>query len=213
MRDDVDKYELTLPSQRTINSLVPRTSNFAAALRRPDTGGIFGSKVARWRANSQARALKALANRSYAEAEYFDALVQLIDSYIKAAGAADTLQELPEILALDRAKRRVDRAEQYLENSHGRVLAKHRRVVELARAQHEALNAEHAFRSQRELYELDSERDAEFPFSEPENTPHYSASMMDDPMPEEEYVLMAARILRKRRTAVVPAQGARQRHR
>lgn len=213
MSDDANKYELTLPSQRAINSTVPRTSTFAAALRRPDTGGILSSTVARWRANSEARALKALANRSYAEAEYFDALVQLIDSYIRAASAADTLQELPEILALDRAKRRADRAEEYLESSHGRVLAKHRRAVELAHAQHEALNAEHAFRSQRALYELDAELNAEFSFNEPEATPRYSASMTDDAMPEEEHVLMAAKILRKRRTAAVGTPAARLRYR
>jgi hypothetical protein len=71
------RYKLTLPSQATINALVPSISTFAASLRRPDTGGIFSSKVARWRANCQTRALKALANRSYAEAKYFDALVGL----------------------------------------------------------------------------------------------------------------------------------------
>jgi hypothetical protein len=194
MTDDADEYEVILPAERPTNTVVSRTSAFAAALRRPDTGGVFASKATRWRIENQTRALKAMAKRAYAEADYFDAQVQLIDSYIRAAGAADMLQELPAILALDRIRRKADRAEDGLELAHRRTLAKHRRAVELARARQQTRNADQAWQAARERYEPASQRDGEF-FCD-QSRPRRAST--DDAAPSEEHVLMAARILRQR---------------
>jgi hypothetical protein len=185
----------------------------AGALRRPHTGGGFSSKIVRWRAENQARALQALANRAYAEAEYFDAQVQLIDSYIAAACAADTLRDLPDILALDRARRKAQRAEAHQDMSHARAMAKHRRAAELARAEHDALNAKHALQNQRDVYEFESNIRGQSNFYEQGSASREAPPTRDDPIGEEEHILMAARILRRRRTAVTVSPTERVRYR
>jgi hypothetical protein len=153
--------------------------------------------------------LRALANRSYAEAEYFDAQVQLIDSYMGAARAADVLQELPEILALDRATRQAARAEQYLDIAHGRALAKYARSAELAQAKLEAFAVKQACRGQQRSMRHD---EAGFNTAA-EDADTHPESMSDDGLPDEEDVIIAAKVFRRRRppTAGSPAARLRQR--
>jgi hypothetical protein len=213
MSDDEYGNELSIPSHRAISPVPPRGAAFAGTLRRPNTGGGFSAKIVRWRAENQARALQALANRAYAEAEYFDAQVQLIDSYIAASCAADTLRDLPDILALDRARRKAQRAEAHQDIAHGRALAKHRRTAELARAEHDALNAKHALQNQRDLYEFESSVRAQSSFYERESASRGAPPTRDDPIGEEEHILMAAKILRRRRTAVTVSPTERMRYR
>ena len=213
MSDDEHGYDVSVPSHRAISPAAPRGTALAGTLRRPDTGGGFSSKIVRWRAESQARALQALANRAYAEAEYFDAQVQLIDSYIAAAFAADTLRDLPDILALDRARRKAQRAETHQQIAHGRAVAKHRRAAEVARAEHDALNAKHALQNQRDLYEFESSGRAQSSFFEQESASRGAPPTRDEPISDEEHVLMAAKILRRRRTAVTVSPTERVRYR
>jgi hypothetical protein len=213
MSDDDYRYDVSVPSHRAISPAAPRGAALAGTLRRPHTGGGFSSKIVRWRAESQARALQALANRAYAEAEYFDAQVQLIDSYIAAACAADTLRDLPDILALDRARRKAQRAEAHQDIAHGRALSKHRRAAELARAEHEALNAKHALENQRDLYEFESSIRAQSNFYEQESPTREAPPTTEDMVPQEEHILMAAKILRRRRTAVTVSPTERMRYR
>ena len=180
------------------------------SLARPAVSGVIGATVTRWRAEREARALRALANRSYAEAEYFDAQVQLIDSYIGAARAADVLQELPEILALDRATRQAARAEQYLDIAHGRALAKYARSAELAQAKLEAFAVKQACRGRQRSIQLDEAASAH-PSAEDANT--YPESMSDDGLPDEEDVIIAAKVLRRRRPPTAGSPSARLRQR
>ena len=121
------------------------------SVARENPGGIISSALTRWEANRHARVFDALATRTRAEADYFDAQTGAIDSYIKRARVYHRLAELPETLATDRARRQADRGEELREIQHQRELADHRRMTELAHVQSVLVDAQQALRAQREF--------------------------------------------------------------
>jgi hypothetical protein len=129
-----------------------RNGNGAELTRvtRIDPGDAISSTLMRWEATRHARTFSALAERTRAESEYFDAQTQAIDSYIRRGRAAYRLAELPEILATDRHRRRAERLEELREIEHAAQLAESRRAVERAQAHGVLVDAEQALRAQRE---------------------------------------------------------------
>ncbi len=121
-------------------------------------GGIIESTLTRWEAQRHARTIDAMAVRTRAEAGLFDAQTQVIDSYVKRQRAGYRLQELPEILTNDRARRRTERADELREAQHKYELAELRRLGEIAHAETALVDAQQQLKAQRDYgyttYEL-----------------------------------------------------------
>ena len=66
----------------------------------------------RWTAERDARTLTAIAARTRAEGDLFEAQSEAMESFIKRQRVLGHVQELPEIIATDRARRRAERAEE-----------------------------------------------------------------------------------------------------
>jgi hypothetical protein len=152
-----EKYEILPPSRG--GAPVRRDNNVAVASRpRVNPGGIIESTLTRWEANRHSRTIGAVAARTRAEADLFDAQTQALASYGKRQEAAFRLRELPEILANDLARRRVDRAEDLRRVQHQHELSETRRMTELAQAQVVLVDAQQALAAQRDhgytTYEL-----------------------------------------------------------
>jgi len=150
-----------IPPRRA--SLPARPTSAPVAMSpRVNPGGIVSSTLTRWHANSQNRALTAMAGRTRAEADLYEAQSQAIESYVKRDRAAARLQELPEMIAADRAKRRAARAEELRELYHQHELASVRRMTELTRAEVVLEDARQALKAQRDhgygVYELEWQR-------------------------------------------------------
>jgi hypothetical protein len=126
---------------------------------RMNPGGIVSSTLIRWEANRHARAISAVAERFRAEANLFDAQTQALESYVKRQRAGARVQELPEITATDRARRRAERADELRQAQHQYEVAETRRMTELAHANCVLVDAQQALKAQQEngsgSYELE----------------------------------------------------------
>ena len=142
--------EIIPPSRLPANTGHGAGRELSSYVARENPGGIISSTLTRWEAERHARVYGALAARTRAEADYFDAQSGAIESYIKRAKAGYRLAELPEILATDRARRRADRAEELREIQHQRDLAETRRRTEMAHLQSTLVDAEQALQAQRD---------------------------------------------------------------
>ena len=143
------KYEITPPPRRDV---VRRRDTAVTIVTPPrvDPGGIIASALTRWEATRHARTISTVTKRTRAETELFDAQSQLVDSYVRRQRAGYRLQELPEILAGDRARRREERSEELRELHHRRETSELQRMTELAHAQRVLVDAEQALKAQRE---------------------------------------------------------------
>lgn len=131
-----------LPARRS-GELVP------ASPPRVDPGGLVSSTLTRWEANRHSRAISAIAERTRSEANLFDAQTQVLESYTKRQRAAARVQELPEIIANDRAIRRAERADELRQAHHRYELAEVRRQTEIAHADRALVDARQALQAQR----------------------------------------------------------------
>lgn len=132
---------------------VPARATESAAVLAPsriNPGGLVNSTLMRWEANRQARTLTAVAGRIRAESELFDAQCQALESYGKRQRAAARIEELPEIIAADRARRRAERAEEVRALLNQHQLAESRRMTESAHAERVLVDAQQALQAQRE---------------------------------------------------------------
>ena len=151
-----DKYEILPPAR---GALARRDNNsIVASPPRVNPGGMIQSTLTRWEANRHARTLGALAARTRAEGDLFEAQTQAISSYVKRQEAAFRLQELPEVLSNDRARRRVERAEELRRVEHQHEVAEINRQTEIARIEAVLVDAQQALRAQHDFgyttYEL-----------------------------------------------------------
>ena len=133
-----------VPTRRSDAALVP------TAPPRVNPGGPVSSTLTRWEANRHSRAISAIAERTRAEAGLFDAQTQALESYVKRQRAGARMQELPEIIANDRAIRWSERAEQLRQAQHQHELAETRRQTELTNADRVLVDARQALQAQRE---------------------------------------------------------------
>jgi len=147
-----------LPPLRTLPTKTRETATPTIVPSRVQPGGIIDSTMMRWEANRHARAFTAVAGRTRAEADLFDAQTQLVEAYGGRQRAVARLQELPEIISNERAKRRVERAEELRQVEHRHELTEARRMTEIAHAETTLVDAQQALRAQREhgytTYEL-----------------------------------------------------------
>jgi hypothetical protein len=104
----------------------------------------------RWEANRHTRAISAVAERTRAEANLLDAQTQVLESYTKRQRAAALVQDLPEIIANDRAIRRAERSAELRQTHHKQELAEARQKTEMAHADRALVDARQALRAQRE---------------------------------------------------------------
>jgi hypothetical protein len=133
-----------LPARRADDAFLP------AEPPRSDTGGIVQSTLTRWEAARHARAIGAVTERTRAQAGLFDAQSQALESYVKRQRAGARVQELPEMIATDRAKRRAERADEMRQAQHQYELAENRRLAEVAHATRVLVDAQQALKAQRE---------------------------------------------------------------
>lgn len=142
------KVEIIPPDR----SLAKRSLNGIATVARARTnpGGLVSSTLTRWEANGQTRAISAVAERTRAEADLFEAQTQALESYVKRQAAAARVEELPEIIAAERAGRRAARAEELRQMQNKYNVAQLRRQTELARAEAILEDARQALNAQRE---------------------------------------------------------------
>lgn len=140
-----------LPAQKSETAMV-------AAPPRVDPGGIVSSALMRWEADRHARTLTAVAARTRAETSLFDAQTNALESYIKRQRAIARVQELPELIATERARRRMERGDELNDVAHRHELAELRRRTEAAQAQAALTDANQALRAQHDFgyttYEL-----------------------------------------------------------
>jgi hypothetical protein len=154
----MSKPEILLPSRSA--PVVTRLGSNAVTVSPPriHPGGIIESTLARWEAQRHARTIDAVAVRTRAEAGLFDAQSQVIASYVNRQRAGHRLQELPEIIANDRSRRRIERANELREAQHAYELAELRRLGEVAHAETALVDAQQQLKAQRDhgytTYEL-----------------------------------------------------------
>lgn len=113
------------------------------------TGGIIDTWVTRWQAKRKTAAHNELAALNRAKRDELDAYGQMAESYMRTARTVHQLDELPEILALDRAQRQADRVAQYArieyeadERQHQKEHTERRRKRELIDDDHAVYNAQ-----------------------------------------------------------------------
>jgi hypothetical protein len=152
------KYEIIPPSRGGLPTVRNEDRGVTVTPLRINPGGIIESTLTRWEANRHGRTIGAIAARTRAESDLFDAQTQALASYCKRQEAAFRLQELPEVLANDLARRRVERSEELRRVQHQHDLAETRRMTELAQAQVILVDAQQALAAQRDhgytTYEL-----------------------------------------------------------
>ncbi len=145
----MSKMEIIPPSR----SRLPARQDGAFLPAEPpriNPGGLVSSTLTRWEANRHARVLGALTERTKAQAGLFDAQSQALESYVKRQRAGARVQELPEMIATDRAKRRAERADELRNAQHQYELAETRRITEIAHATRVLVDAQQALTAQRE---------------------------------------------------------------
>jgi hypothetical protein len=122
-------------------------------------GGVVSSTLMRWEANRHARTFGAVAARTRAEGDLFDAQSQAMESYIKRQRVAARVQELPEIIETDRARRGAERAEELRRFRHQHEISELQRITEMAHAERVLVDAQQALKAQRDYgyrsYELE----------------------------------------------------------
>jgi hypothetical protein len=143
--------EIIPPSRSSVPARRARGPSTDVSIAPVNPGGLISSTLMRWEADRHARTFGALAERTRAEADYFDAQIEAVDAYIRRGRAACRLQELPEVLATDRARRRAERAEELRELGHQHLLAATRRETERADTKRVLVDAQQALRAQREF--------------------------------------------------------------
>lgn len=141
------KVEIIPPSR---TNLPARRAEHLPAPPRVNPGGIVSSTLMRWEANRHSRTISAVAERTRSEAGLFDAQTQLAESFVKRQRAAARVQELPEIIANDRAIRRSERWEALRQVQHQHEMAEVHRQTDLAHADRALVDARQALRAQRE---------------------------------------------------------------
>ena len=149
------KQEL-LPPRRNLPEV--RTQPVSIVPTRVQPSDIISSTFMRWEANAQNKAMTAVAGRTRAEADLFEAHTQLAESYGRRQRALGHLEELPEIIENERAKRRVVRAESLRQTQHEFEVAETRRMTELTQVETVLVDAQQALKAQRDFgfttYEL-----------------------------------------------------------
>lgn len=148
-----------LPPLRSSTQLARRES--AAVTVSPpriNTGGIIETTLTRWEAQRHTRTIHALTAKRQAEVALTEVQTQLVESHIKRQRALYRLQELPEVLANDRAVRQSERAETLRQAQHEYETAEMRRLGELAHAEAALVDAQQQLKAQRDYgyttYEL-----------------------------------------------------------
>jgi hypothetical protein len=119
--------------------------------------GVVESAVTRFVAGLRRKANNALAADAHARADYFDAVGRVAKSYIGMNQAISEVEELDEILALDRKERAAEREGRAQEIEHRKAVAEHRRKQELTEAQRGAFNSEQGYENQQRLKQLNLE--------------------------------------------------------
>jgi hypothetical protein len=126
---------------------------------RVNPGGIISSTLMQWTAERHTRTLTAVAARTRAEGNLFDAQSEAMESYFKRQRVLARVQELPEIIATDRARRRAERAEELRGVYHQHEVSDVHRLTELANVERALLDAQQALQAQRDYgyssYELE----------------------------------------------------------
>jgi hypothetical protein len=139
-----------LPPLRNLPAKTNEVPLQRVVLERVRPGGIIGSNLMRWDADRHAQTFAAVTSRTKAEAELFDAQKLLVEAYVRRQRAVAHLEELPEIIASERAKRRAERAEELRQAQHRHELGEVQRLTELAHAEAGLVDAQQALRAQRE---------------------------------------------------------------
>ena len=141
-----------VPAYRENNGVVVSPS-------RVTPGGVVSSTFMRWTAERDARTFTAIAARTRAEGDLFEAQSEAAESFFKRQRVLGHVQELPEIIATDRARRGAERAEELRDLYHRQEIAETRRLTELAYVERELLDAQQALKAQRDhgygSYELE----------------------------------------------------------
>jgi hypothetical protein len=143
------KQEILPPSR----SQVPtrrEDSGVAVVPSRVNPGGAISSTLMRWTAERHTRTITAVAARTRAEGDLFDAQSEAMDSFIKRQRVIARVQELPDIVGTDRARRRAERAEELREAYHRHEIAEAGRLTELAIAERALTEAQQALKAQRD---------------------------------------------------------------
>jgi hypothetical protein len=95
---------------------------------RAKPGGILSSLPIRWEANAQAKSYDAQTPRTSAERALVEADTELGHALVKNVRMRHEFAELPQILATDREKRQVARAEELRDLYHQVEIAENRRL-------------------------------------------------------------------------------------
>jgi hypothetical protein len=143
------KCEILPPSRA--GALARHNNSVVAAPPRVNPGNLIESTLTRWEANRHTRTIGAVAARTRAEADLFEAQTQAVNSYVKRQQAAYRLQELPEILSTDRARRRSERAEELRQVQCHHEVAEMHRQTEIARVEAVLVDAQQALKAQHEF--------------------------------------------------------------
>lgn len=144
-----------LPPERPSSQVTRRdTTTVSVSPPRIHTGGIVESTLTRWEANRQSRAVDAITRRTQSESALMKAQTEVMETYVARHRAAYRVQELPEILANDRAQRRVERANQLRDVQHRYEMAETKRLTELSHAQATLTDAQQALAAQRSYGDL-----------------------------------------------------------
>ena len=102
---------------------------------RANPGGILSSLPIRWEANAQAKSYDAQTRRTSAERALVEADTELGHALVRNVRMRHEFAELPQILATDRTKRQIARAEEIRDLYHRVEIAENRRMRELAEAE------------------------------------------------------------------------------
>jgi hypothetical protein len=157
----VAKQEI-LPPVRTVPAKPDRVATEQMMIERVRPGGPIRSHLMRWSADRDVPTLKAVAARINAEAEVFEAQTLLAESFVRRQRAVALVEELPETIASDRAKRRAERAEALRQAQHKYELGEIGRLTEITHAQAALVDGQQALRAQIEhgymTYELAFEK-------------------------------------------------------
>lgn len=151
MNDKRKKGEL-LPFERMPGPAVAPQGVERMPRRNPD--GIIDAAVTRFVAGLRYRANEALARDARARADYFAAVGEAAGAYINMHRALSTVNELEEILALDREERAFNREQERLDTEHRRKLADWRRKQELTDAERGAFTSKQGLENQKRLKKL-----------------------------------------------------------
>lgn len=108
-------------------------------------GGLVEATLTRWEAVRHTRALQAITARTHAQSDLFRAQTHALGSYIERERALQEVRELPDILAADCERRRLERREDYRRREHAHELAEMNRRAEMVRAEEALYQSEQNF--------------------------------------------------------------------